>query len=84
MAPESTLAELERYARLDGVTLGHVVREALEEYVAGRAETTEAKLPSFVGMFASGETDVAERAEEILREELPRFLESEVNDADNR
>ena len=39
-------------------------------------------LPSFVGMFAgnSAEDDVAERADEILREELPEYLLAERDD----
>jgi metal-responsive CopG/Arc/MetJ family transcriptional regulator len=43
------LAELERISRREGRPTAHVIREALERYVAARAEE-ERKLPAFVGL----------------------------------
>jgi predicted transcriptional regulator len=60
------LAELERLARRSGRPTAHVIREAMERYVAEAAE--HAELPSFVGIGA-GPGNVAERDEEILRDE---------------
>ena len=66
------LTELERLARRSGVPTSHVIREAMERYVADAAEA-DATLPSFVGI-AAGPGDVAEHDEEILRAELPAAL----------
>ena len=63
------LTELERLARRSGVPTSHVIREAMERYVADAAEA-DTTLPSFVGI-VSGPGDVAGRDEEILRAELP-------------
>jgi hypothetical protein len=64
------LIELERLARRSGVPTSHVIREAMERYVADAAATADPALPSFVGI-VSGPGDVARRDEEILRAELP-------------
>ncbi len=64
------LTELERLARRSGVPTSHVIREAMERYVADAAEETDRELPSFVGII-SGPGNVAGRDEEILRAELP-------------
>jgi hypothetical protein len=63
------LTELERLARRSGVPTSHVIREAMERYVAEASEN-DTTLPSFVGI-GSGPGDVAGRDEEILRRELP-------------
>ena len=42
-------AELERISRREGRPTAHVIREALERYVATRA-ADERKLPAFVGL----------------------------------
>jgi predicted transcriptional regulator len=67
------LAELERLARRSGRPTSHVIREAMERYVAEEAAEGETVLPSFVGI-AAGPGNVAARDEEILREELPTDL----------
>ena len=43
------LAELERISRREGRPTAHVIREALEQYVAAHAGE-ERKLPAFVGL----------------------------------
>jgi metal-responsive CopG/Arc/MetJ family transcriptional regulator len=43
------LAELERISRREGRPTAHVIREALERYVAAHAGE-ERKLPAFVGL----------------------------------
>lgn len=65
------LTELERLARRSGVPTAHVIRDAMERYVADAAASADPELPSFVGIVSSGEGDVARRDEEILRAELP-------------
>jgi metal-responsive CopG/Arc/MetJ family transcriptional regulator len=74
MLEPALLAELERLARRSGRPTAHVIRESLERYVADeRDREGKPKLPGFVGMAAGG-GNVAERADEILREELPDAL----------
>lgn len=81
MLDPALLAELERLARRSGRPTSHVIRESLERYVADARERESKNLPSFVGMFAGGgEENVAERADEILREELPDYLMRERDD----
>ena len=63
------LAEMERLARRSGRPTAHLIREAMERYVATEAGDVVA-LPAFVGI-GEGPGDVAERDEEILRAELP-------------
>ena len=75
MLDPALLTELERLARRSGRPTAHVIRESLERYVADAREQGSRSLPSFVGMFAGGgKENVAERADEILREELPEHL----------
>jgi metal-responsive CopG/Arc/MetJ family transcriptional regulator len=76
MLEPALLAELERLARRSGRPTSHVIRESLERYVADERERdgTRRRLPGFVGMFAGSGENVAERADEILREELPDYL----------
>lgn len=61
------LAELERLGRREGRPTAHVIREALEQYVATHGEEIRA-LPGFVGL-GHGPGDVAERVDEILDRE---------------
>ena len=75
MLDPALLTELERLARRSGRPTAHVIRESLERYVADAREQGGRTLPSFVGMFAGdGKENVAERADEILRKELPEHL----------
>ena len=75
MLDPALLAELERLALRSNRPTSHVIRESLERYVADAQERESRRLPSFVGMFAGGgDENVAERADEILREELPDYL----------
>lgn len=70
MVDQSVLAELERLARRSGRPTAHLIRESLERYVAEERGDANRALPAFVGL-AEGPGDVAERDEEILRDELP-------------
>jgi hypothetical protein len=83
MLDPSILSELERIARRTGRPTSHVIRESLERYVTDAREHEAQRLPSFVGKFSGGKDgngNVAERADEILREELPEHLLSERDD----
>jgi hypothetical protein len=83
MVEPAILAELERIARRTGRPTSHVIRESLERYVTEARQEDSKGLPSFVGMFTGGQVDggnVAERADEILREELPDHLMRERDD----
>jgi predicted transcriptional regulator len=73
MLDPGLLAELERLARRSNRPTAHVIRESLERYVADERDREHRELPGFVGMAAGG-GGVAERADEILREELPDYL----------
>ena len=58
--------DLQQLAEQKGKTPTRVIREALAEYVVANKEVS--KLPSFAALGASGYTDTAERAEELLAE----------------
>jgi hypothetical protein len=75
MLEPALLAELERIARRSRRPTAHVIRESLERYVADERQRQgdRSRLPGFVGMAAGG-GNAAERADEILREELPDAL----------
>jgi metal-responsive CopG/Arc/MetJ family transcriptional regulator len=73
MLEPGLLAELERLARRTSRPTAHLIRESLERYVAQERDRDPDRLPGFVGMVAGG-GNVAERADEILREELPDHL----------
>ncbi len=60
---EQVLEALARMARRRGVSLATVVREAAAEYVA---RAPRRPLPSVVGQYRSGRSDLAERSEELL------------------
>ena len=60
--------DLKQIAERKGRTPTRVIREALAEYVVGNKEET--KLPSFAAFGASGYTDTAERAEELLEQDM--------------
>jgi len=62
------MTELEQLARRKGRSTAHLIREAMQRYVAAQSQPRD--LPGFVGI-ARGPGDIAERAEEILEQELP-------------
>ena len=62
--PEPLERDLQLYARNERKPVAWVVREALAEYLAARQSA--APLPSFVGVGASGRSDIAERHEDLL------------------
>ncbi len=70
------MTELEQLARRDRLPTAHLIREAMERYVAERRDDASAPrdLPGFVGI-GQGPGDVAARAEEILEAELPAHLD---------
>jgi hypothetical protein len=70
------MTELEQLARRDGRPTAHLIREAMERYVAERRDdaSTPRELPAFVGI-GQGPGDVADRAEEILEAELPAHVD---------
>jgi predicted DNA-binding protein len=61
---EALLRRLKQFAYRRGVSCATVVREAVAAYVA--EPTSAGVLPSVAGRYASGKTDTAERAEELL------------------
>ena len=73
MADEDTLLELKAIARRENKSTSQVIREALAEYVVAHRADGRHKNPllALVGLGGSnGETDVSERAEEILAAEI--------------
>ena len=73
MADEDTLLELKAIARRENKSTSQVIREALAEYVVTHRTDRRYKNPllALVGLGESdGETDVSERAEEILAAEI--------------
>jgi hypothetical protein len=78
MVDEGIYAELETFARRDGVSTGRLIREAMERYVTDRQERNpegERELPSFVGSFELNGPPWAEDTTDYLREHYPRYLE---------
>lgn len=59
-----TMTSLKRAAQRRGVSVAAIVREAVAAYLSGAAPAVP--LPSIVGRFASGQSDTAERANELL------------------
>lgn len=64
--PDDVAAHLEREARRRRVPVSQFVREALEVYLA-RPQASPHRY-SLIGLFASGETDVAENFEQYHAE----------------
>lgn len=62
---EALLRRAMRKARSEGRSFAALVREAVAAYVAG-APKGKRPLPSFTGMYDSGETDTSERVDELL------------------
>lgn len=71
------MTELERLARRAGRPTAHLIREAMERYVATESKPRE--LPGFVGI-GHGPGDVAERAEQILEKELPEHVAMDIEE----
>lgn len=69
-AEESVLNALRAIARRRGITLADVTREALSAYVS--KHRGKGKPLSIIGIGRSGRRDVAERAEELLKEGFGR------------
>lgn len=61
---EQTLARLHKAAQRSGTSSAALIREALSLYLD--APRAAVGLPSVTGQFASGTTDTAERADELL------------------
>lgn len=70
MVDQATYADLEEYARQDGVPTARLIREAMERYVTEReqraGESGGRVLPSFVGMLDSGSMVTGAAVEEYL------------------
>jgi predicted transcriptional regulator len=74
LADPRIMTELEQLARSQGRPTAHLIREAMERYVAEERQPRE--LPAFVGM-GSGPGDVAAHDEEILEREWPAELQAD-------
>ena len=78
LADPRILTELEQLARAQGRPTAHLIREAMERYVA--SERQPHTLPAFVGI-GRGPGEVAMRDEEILERELPASVAMEAEAA---
>jgi len=67
LAEEHLILEARALAAQQGTTLTQVVHEALALYIAANRKRGA---PSIVGIGESGESDVSERSDEILRSEI--------------
>lgn len=74
----TTYATLEDLARRDGVSTSHLIREAMERYVADRETGLEpAPLPDWVGSIEGDGTPLAALDEEILEATWASDIEAE-------
>ena len=74
----TTYAALEDLARRDGVSTSHLLREAMERYVAERDRTLEpGPLPDWVGTLEGDGQPYAERDETLLDEWWAAELEAQ-------
>ena len=78
-ADEDLLLGLKDLAKHRGTTVSEIVRDALEQYLAQNRPWRG--LPSFAGMGDSGRSDISERAEEILAEDIDRQSGWSVRDS---
>ena len=62
---DELLERAQRYAARHGKSFAQLVREAVLAYIAGGG-TMKRKLPRLAGEFATGETNVSERVDELL------------------
>ena len=84
MLPERTYAEMEEFARRDGVPTAHLVRAAMEQYVTAREERESLghrSLPAFVGTIDSAEMIDAADIEDHLEATWPDVIEADRDDA---
>ena len=65
----SLVNALKEIARMEGVSIAEVIRQALNRFIADRQRTK--RLPSILGIGQSGRKDIAERFEELLWKETP-------------
>ena len=68
-ADEEMLTSLREIAQQEGLSVAELVRQALDRFIAERQGGK--RLPSFLGIGASGRRDIAERSEELLWQEMP-------------
>ncbi len=68
-ADESMLDALKEIARMEGVSIAEVIRQALNRFIADRQRNK--RLPSILGIGQSGRKDIAERFEKLLWKETP-------------
>ena len=83
MLPERTYAEMEEFARRDGVPTAHLVRAAMEQYVSAREEQeslARRPLPAFVGALDSADMILAADVEDYLEATWPGVIEADRDD----
>lgn len=83
MLPERTYAEMEEFARRDGVPTAHLVRAAMEQYVNAREEQealARRPLPGFVGTLDSTDMVQAADVEDYLEATWPQVIEADRDD----
>jgi len=68
-ADENMLDSLKEIARMEGISIAEVIKQALNRFIADRQK--DKRLPSIVGIGQSGRKDIAERSEELLWKETP-------------
>ena len=73
MVPDDVAARLHELAETRGATEDELASKALRAYLpsSSDSEATTSRQLGFVSLGASGRSDVAQRAEEILRAEFP-------------
>ncbi len=72
----SLVNALKEIARMEGVSIAEVIRQALNRFIADRQSNK--RLPSILGIGQSGRKDIAERFEELLWKETPSNKDSSL------
>jgi len=71
-ADENLINEIKELSREENISVAEIIRKAMKEYIMQKRRTKKRTF-SIIGVGASGRSDIAERHEELLFEELRKW-----------
>lgn len=79
MVDQATYADLEEFARQDGVSTAHLIREAMDRYVTAREDRPgmPPELPAFAGIFSGEPSNLGTDAAAVLEATWADAIERE-------